>query len=100
MQVATNYTREDANSGGVTFNTELSEKVEPQTPRFDLAAGAEVFVRTFGSKQVFCLNMTNLSTTGFKMNSGNVTHKIPFRENTIVEVQVPRQDDIPMTLHC
>ena len=29
------------------------------------------------------------------MNSGNVTHKIPFRENTIVEVQVPRQDDIP-----
>ena len=84
----------DTNSGEL-LSTLVSEKVKPQTPRFDLAAGAEVFVRTFGSKQVFLLNLTNLSTTGFKMNSGNVTHKIPFRENTIVEVQVPRQDDIP-----
>ncbi len=72
----------------------MSEKVKAQTPRFDVPVETEVFVKTFGSKQVFLLNLTNLSATGFRMDTGNITHKIPFRENTLLEVRVPKQEGV------
>lgn len=72
----------------------MTEKVKAQTPRFDIPVETEVFVKTFGSKQVFLLNLTNLSVTGFRMDTGNITHKIPFRENTLLEVRVPRQEAV------
>ena len=72
----------------------LSEKVKAQTPRFDVPVETDVFVKTFGSKQVFLLNLTNLSATGFRMDTGNITHKIPFRENTLLEIRVPKQEGV------
>ena len=61
------------------------ERPSTQSPRFDMDMETRVFVKTFGSASIYD-GLNKCFKTGFRMDTGNMTHKIPLEKILLLKL--------------